>query len=58
MFKLDLEKAEKPEIKLPTPFGIVNRAEVDAFMELFHFFDYLMDVGNLIFVPLPFLNSA
>ena len=39
-------------------FGIVNRAEVDAFMELFHFFDYLMDVGNLIFVPLPFLNSA
>ena len=39
-------------------FGIVNRAEVDAFMELSNFFDYPMDVGNLIFVPLPFLNSA
>ena len=29
-------------------FGIVNKAEVDAFLELSRFFDDLMDVGNLI----------
>ena len=29
-------------------FGIVNRAEVDAFLELSRFFDCPMDVGNLI----------
>ena len=39
MFKLDLEKAEEPEIKLPTfvvihtvkGFSVVNEAEVDGF---------------------------
>ena len=30
-------------------FGIVNKAEVDIFLELFCFFDDLTDVGNLIF---------
>ena len=29
-------------------FGIVNKAEVDVFLELFCFLDYPMDVGNLI----------
>ena len=29
-------------------FGIVNKAEVGAFMELSCFFDYPTDVGNLI----------
>ena len=28
-------------------FGIVNKAEIDAFLELSLFFDDLMDVGNL-----------
>ena len=71
MFKLVLEKAEEPEIKLPTStgsskkqqfqkniyfffidytkgFGIVNKAEVDVFLELSYFFDDPVDVGNLI----------
>ena len=30
-------------------FSIVNKAEVDVFLELSCFFDDLMDVGNLIF---------
>ena len=29
-------------------FGIVNKAEIDAFMELSCFFDDPVDVGNLI----------
>ena len=29
-------------------FGIVNKAGIDVFLELFCFFDYLADVGNLI----------
>ena len=39
-------------------FGIVSKTEVDIFLELSHLFDYPMDVGNLISVPLPFLNAA
>ena len=27
-------------------FGIVNKAEVDVFLELSHFFNYETDVGN------------
>ena len=27
-------------------FGIVNKAEVDVFLELSHFFNYEIDVGN------------
>ena len=30
-------------------FGVVNKAEIDAFLELYCFFDDPMDVGNLIF---------
>ena len=29
-------------------FGIVNKAEVDVFLELSYFFDDAMDIGNLI----------
>ena len=29
-------------------FGIVNKAETDVFLELSCFFDYSVDVGNLI----------
>ena len=29
-------------------FGIVNKAEIDVFLELSCFFENLMDVGNLI----------
>ena len=28
-------------------FGIVNKAELDVFLELCCFFDYLADIGNL-----------
>ena len=31
-----------------TGFGIVNKAEIDVFLELSCFFDDLADVGNLI----------
>ena len=39
-------------------FDVVNKAEVDVFMEFSCFFCDPMDVGNLISVPLPFLNPA
>ena len=39
-------------------FGIVNKAEVDVFLELSCFYDDPMDVGNVISVPLPFLKPA
>ena len=29
-------------------FGIVNKSEIDVFLELFCFFDDPMDIGNLI----------
>ena len=34
-----------PQVK---GFGIVNKAEIDVFLELSCFFDYPTDVGNLI----------
>ena len=39
-------------------FGVINKAEVDVFLELSCFFDDSTDVGNLYLVPLPFLNPA
>ena len=39
-------------------FGIVNRAEVDVFLELSCFFDDLADVGNSISGSSAFLNSS
>ena len=39
-------------------FGIVNKAEVDIFLELFCFFDDSMDVGNLISSSSAFSKSS
>ena len=39
-------------------FGVVNKAEVDVFLEFSCFFYDPMEVGNLISDPLPFLNPA
>jgi len=39
-------------------FGIVNKAEVNVFMELSCFFNGPTDVGNLISGSSPFLNPA
>ena len=37
-------------------FGIVNKAEVDIFLELSYFFDNPVDVGNLISGSSAFLE--
>ena len=39
-------------------FGMVNKAEVDVFLELSYFFDDATDVGNLISGSSAFLNPA
>ena len=39
-------------------FGIVNKAEVDVFLELSHFFDDPTDVGNLISCSSAFSKSS
>ena len=39
-------------------FGIVNKAEIDVFLELSCFFSDPANVGNLISVSLPFLKPA
>ena len=39
-------------------FGIVNKAEVDVFLELSCFFDDLADVGNLIFGSSAFSKTS
>ena len=39
-------------------FGIVNKAEIDVFLELSCFFDDPEDVSNLTVFPLPFLKAA
>ena len=39
-------------------FGIVNKAEVNVFLELSCFFDDPMDVGNLIFGSSAFSTSS
>ena len=39
-------------------FGIVNKAEVDVFLELSCFFDDPMDDGNLIFGSSAFSKSS
>ena len=38
-------------------FGIVNKAEIDVFLELFYFFLDPADVGNLISVSSAFSKS-
>ena len=39
-------------------FGIVNKAEVDVFLELSHFFNDPADIGNLISGSSAFSNSS
>ena len=39
-------------------FGIVNKTEIDVFLQLSCFFNDPADVGNLIFGFLPFLKAA
>ena len=39
-------------------FGIVNKTEIDVFLELSCFFDGPVDVGNLISGSSPFLKPA
>ena len=39
-------------------FGIVNKAEIDVFLELSYFFDDLMDFGNLISGSSAFSKSS
>ena len=39
-------------------FGIVNKAEIDVFLELSCFFDDPVDVGNLISGSSAFLKSS
>ena len=39
-------------------FGIVNKAEIDVFLELSCFFDDPVDIGNLIFVSSAFSKSS
>ena len=38
-------------------FGIVNKAEIDVFLELSCFFSDPVDVGNLISGSSPFINQ-
>ena len=42
MFKLDLEKAEEPEIKLPTSVGSLKKQEFQKYI-YFCFIDYAKD---------------
>ena len=39
-------------------FGIVNKAEIDVFLELSCFFDDPEDVGNLIYGSSPFSKTS
>ena len=39
-------------------FGIVNKGEIDVFLEVSYFFYDHMDVGNLIYNPMPFIKPA
>ena len=39
-------------------FGIVNKAEVDVFLELSHFFNDPVDVGNLISGSFAFSKTS
>ena len=41
-----------------TGFGVVNKAEVDVFLELSHFFDDPTDIGNLVSDSSAFSKSS
>ena len=46
------------EVHTVKAFGIVNKTEIDAFLELSCFFDDPVDVGNLISGSSAFLKPA
>ena len=39
-------------------FGIVNKAEIDVFLELSYFFNDPVDIGNLISGPSAFFKTS
>ena len=45
-------------IPIVKDFGIVNKAETDAFLDVYCFLDDPMDVGNLISGPSAFSKSS
>ena len=45
------------EIHTVKGFGIVNKAEIDVFLELSFFFDVPVNVGNLISGSFPFSKT-
>ena len=46
------------EIHTVKGFGIVNKAEIDVFLELSFFFDVPVNVGNLISGSFPFSKTS
>ena len=60
MFKLDFKKAEESEIKFDQMIKpkIINKAEIDVFLELSCFFDDPLDVGNLMSGSSAFSKSS
>ena len=45
-------------IQIVKGFGIVNKAEIDVFLELFRFLDDPVDVGNLISGSSAFFKTS
>ena len=45
-------------IHIVKDFGVINKAEVDVFLELSHFFNDPVDVGNLISGSSAFSKSS
>ena len=52
------DKIERLNNNTVKGFGIVNKAEIDVFLELSCFFDNPMDVGNLISGSSAFSKSS
>ena len=53
-----LEESSTVVIHTVKGFGVVNKAEVDVFLELSCFFDHPQMLAIWSLVPLPFLNPA
>ena len=47
MLKLDLEKAEQPEIKFPTSVGSLKKQESSGRKIFFSFMDYVKDFDSV-----------
>ena len=57
-YSLDVQIFQFVVIHTVKAFDIVNKAEVDVFLELSCFFDDLIDVGNLITGSSAFSKSS